>query len=115
MGWAIIGIGFIVWFALVLLFTPRIDYHVTAPLRPDSDDFLRVVQSGCQATMHLQNRVEVLTNGAQFYPAMRDAIQAAQESINLEAYILQPGTAADMLIDAITCLRTCGVAAANRC
>ena len=101
MGWTLIGIGFIVWLALVLLFTPRIDYHVTAPLRPDSDDFLRVVKSGCQATMHLQNRVEVLTNGAQFYPAMRDAIQAAQASINLEAYILQPGTAADMLIDAI--------------
>ena len=100
-GWAIIGIGFIVWFALVLLFTPRIDYHVTAPLRPDSDDFLRVVQAGCQATMHLQNRVEVLTNGAQFYPAMRDAIATAENSINLEAYIMQPGDAADMLIDAM--------------
>jgi cardiolipin synthase len=100
-GWTIIGIGFIVWFAIVLLFTPRIDYHVTAPLRPDSDDFLRVLQSGCQAAMHPQNRVEVLTNGAQFYPAMRDAIRAAQESVNLEAYILQPGSAADMLIDAM--------------
>ena len=109
MGWTLIGIGFIVWFALVFLFTPRIDYHVTAPLRPDSDDFLRVVQSGCQATMHVQNRVEVLTNGAQFYPAMRDAIQAAQESINLEAYILQPGAAADMLIDAMADRARAGV------
>jgi cardiolipin synthase len=100
-GWTIIGIGFIVWFALVLLFTPRIDYHVTAPLRPDSDDFLRVVQAGCQATMHPGNCVQVLTNGTQFYPAMRDAIRAAQESVNLEAYILQPGAAADMLIEAM--------------
>ena len=33
MGWTLIGIGFIVWFALVLLFTPRIDYHVSTPLR----------------------------------------------------------------------------------
>jgi cardiolipin synthase len=109
MGWTIIGIGFIVWFALVLLFTPRIDYHVTAPLRPDSDDFLRVVQSGCQATMHRGNRVAVLTNGTQFYPAMRDAILAAQESVNLEAYILQPGAAADMLIDALVARARAGV------
>ena len=101
MGWTIIGIGFIVWLALVILFTPRIDYHVTAPLRPDSDDFLRVVQSGCQASMHANNQVEVLTNGTQFYPAMRDAIRAAENSVNLEAYIMQPGAAADMLIDAM--------------
>jgi len=99
--WTIIVIGFIAWLALVILFTPRIDYHVTAPLRPDSDDFLRVVQSGCQASMHAHNQVEVLTNGAQFYPAMRDAIRAAENSINLEAYIMQPGDAADMLIDAM--------------
>jgi len=99
--WTIIGIGFIVWLALVILFTPRIDYHVTAPLRPDSDDFLRVVQSGCQASMHANNQVEVLTNGTQFYPAMRDAIRAAEHSVNLEAYIMQPGDAADMLIDAM--------------
>ena len=101
MGWAIIGIGFVVWLALVILFTPRIDYHVTAPLRPDSDDFLRVVQSGCQASMHAHNRVEVLTNGGQFYPAMREAIAAAENSVNLEAYIMQPGAAADLLIDAM--------------
>src|SRR5688572_12799511 len=101
MAWTIIGIGFVLWFALVLLFTPRIDYHVTTPLRPDSDDFLRVVHSACQASGHPYNRVQVLTNGAQFYPDMRDAILAAQASVNLEAYIMQPGSAADMLIDAM--------------
>ena len=51
----------------------------------------------------------MLTNGAQFYPAMRDAIRAAQESINLEAYILQPGDAADMLIDAMVDRARAGV------
>ncbi len=101
MGWTIIGLAFIIWFVLVLLFTPRIDYHVTAPLRPDSDDFLHVIQSTCQAAIHRHNRVEIFTNGAQFYPAMRDAIRAAQASVNLEAYIFQPGEAADMLVDAM--------------
>jgi cardiolipin synthase len=99
--WTIVGFAFITWFVLVLLFTPRIDYHVTTPLRPDSDDFRHVIQSTCQAAIHFHNRVEILTNGAQFYPAMRDAIRAAQSSVNLEAYIFQPGQAAEMVIDAI--------------
>ena len=99
--WTAIGAGFVAWLVLVLLFTPRIDYRVTVPLRPDSDDFVRVIQSTCQAAIHYQNKVEIFTNGAQFYPAMRDAIRAAQVSINLEAYILQPGDAADMLLEAM--------------
>src|SRR5687768_2871367 len=99
--WTYIGLAFVSWLVLVLLFTPRIDYRVTAPLRPDSDDFVRVVQSVCQAPIHHENRVEIFTNGAQFYPAMRDAIRAAEVSINLEAYIFQPGDAADMLVEAM--------------
>jgi phosphatidylserine/phosphatidylglycerophosphate/cardiolipin synthase-like enzyme len=101
MGWAIIGLAFVVWLVLVIFFTPRIDYHVTTPLRPDSDDYLRVIQASCQAAVFPGNRVEIFTNGAQFYPAMRDAISAAEASINLEAYILQPGEASDMLGNAM--------------
>src|SRR5688572_10110720 len=96
-----LGLGFITWLTLVILFTPRIDYRVTVPLRPDSDEFVHVMQSTCQAAIHHRNRVEIFTNGAQFYPAMRDAIRAAEVSINLEAYIFQPGDAADMLTEAM--------------
>ena len=99
--WTIFGLGFIAWLVLVLFFTPRIDYHVTVPLRPDSDEFVHVIQSACQAAIHHHNQVEIFTNGAQFYPAMRDAIRSARTSINLEAYIFQPGDAADMLADAM--------------
>jgi cardiolipin synthase A/B len=101
MFWTLLGIAFVVWLTMVILFTPRIDYHVTMPLRPDSDDFLHVVQSTCQAAVHHQNRVYVFTNGAAFYPAMRDAILAAHTSINLEAYIFSSGDVATMLIDAM--------------
>jgi cardiolipin synthase A/B len=101
MGWAVIGLVFVVWLVLVIFFTPRIDYHVTTPLRPDGDDFLQIIQSMCQTSIHRNNSVDVLTNGPQFYPAMRDAIRQAEASVNLEAYIFQPGEVADMLIDAI--------------
>jgi cardiolipin synthase len=99
--WTVIGVAFIAWLVLVLLFTPRIDYHLTAPLRPDSGDFLHVIQSTCQAAIHHHNKAEIFTNGAQFYPAMRDAIRGARSSVNFEAYIFQPGKAADMLIEAM--------------
>src|SRR5262245_35715070 len=101
MAWAIIGFGFIVWLVLVLFFTPRIDYKVSHPTRPDSDEFLHVLQSTCQAAMHFGNKVEILTNGAQFYPAMRDAILAAESSVNMEAYIFEKGEAAKMLVEAM--------------
>lgn len=100
--WTLLGVAFVVWFVLVLLFTPRIDYHVTIPLRPDSDEFLHVLQSSCQATMHRGNRGTILTNGTQFYPAMRDAIRRAQASVNLEAYIFRAGEVADLLIEAMS-------------
>src|SRR5688500_14350554 len=86
MGWTVIGLIFVVWLVLVIFFTPRIDYHVTTPLRPDGDDFLHIIQSMCQTAIHRGNAVDVLTNGPQFYPAMRDAIRQAETSVNLEAY-----------------------------
>ena len=97
------------WFVLVLFFTPRVDYRVSTPIRPDSEHFLHVIQASCQASLHHRNRVEILTDGTQFYPAMRDAILQATTSINLEAYIFHPGRAADMLIDAMVARARDGV------
>ena len=99
--WTGLSLAFLLWFLLVVLFTPRIDYRLTAPLRLDSPDFLRVIQATCQAAVHGRNTVEILTNGSSFYPAMRDAIRQAEASINLEAYIFIPGTAAGMLIESL--------------
>ena len=107
--WQFVALAFIAWFVLVLLFTPRIDYQVTVPLRPDSDEFVYVLQAACQAAIHHDNRVDIFTNGAQFYPAMRDAILSADMSVNLEAYIFQPGEAADMLVDAMIARAEAGV------
>jgi cardiolipin synthase A/B len=107
--WTIIGLGFIIWFVLVLFFTPRIDYKVSHPTRPDSGEFLHVLQATCQAAIHVDNKVEILTNGAQFYPAMRDAILAAESSVNMETYIFKKGEAAKMLVDAMVDRARAGV------
>ena len=106
---ALLALAFLVWLLFVILFTPRIDYQISTPLRPDSDEFRQVIQATCQAAVHHHNQVEILTNGAQFYPAMRKAILQAQATVNLEAYIFEPGEAADILIDAMVARARHGV------
>jgi cardiolipin synthase A/B len=96
------GALFLVWLVLVFLFTPGINYHLARRTSVHADDFLYTLQSACQTALHHGNRVTVLTNGAQFYPAMLDAIRSATRSINMECYIFQPGKIADQFIEALS-------------
>ena len=96
----VVGLAFLVWFVLVFLFTPRIDYHLTGPLT-DEAQLVRVLREECQARLHAGNAVTVLTNGTQFYPAMLAAIRQAHHCINVEAYIFEPGRIADEIVTAL--------------
>ena len=87
----IIGGVFIAWLILVVLFTPHIPYHVEAPIDPRSDHFIHVLESTCNTMLDRNNKIEILTNGTTFYPAMLDAIRGATETINLECYIFKKG------------------------
>jgi cardiolipin synthase len=98
----IAGVAFLVWFVLVVLFTPAINYHLSRRTSVRDEGFLYTIQSTCQAALHHHNRVEVFTNGPCFYPAMLDAIRKAEHSINMEAYIFQPGTITDQFVDALS-------------
>jgi len=98
----IAGLAFLVWLILVSLFTPGINYHLSRRTSVRDDGFLYTIQSTCQAALHHHNRIEILTDAASFYPAMLDAIRAATRSINMEAYIFQPGEIADQFVDALS-------------
>ncbi len=97
----IIGGAFIAWLIVVTLFTPGIPYHVETRVDVCSEHFVRVLESTCHARLEPGNRVEILTDGTAFYPAMLDAIKGARETINMECYIFRPGTIADRFIDAL--------------
>ena len=99
---ALAGGIFITWLVLVFLFTPAINYHLSRRTSVHAEDFLYTIQSTCQAALHHGNKVEILTNGAEFYPAMLEAIRAATRSVNMECYIFQPGRIADEFIDALS-------------
>ncbi|MEX2270096.1 MAG: phospholipase D-like domain-containing protein [Vicinamibacterales bacterium] len=98
---ALAGGLFLAWLILVFLFTPGIRYHLRARVPLDGEAFPRTLEATCQAAVHPGNRVEVLTNGAAFYPAMLDAIRGAGRSVNLECYIFQPGVIATRFMDAL--------------
>ena len=100
LAWA--GGIFLAWLVLVFLFTPGINYHLSRRTSVHADDFLYTIQSTCQAALHHGNKVEIFTNGPEFYPAMLEAIRAATRSVNLECYIFQPGEVADAFIDALS-------------
>lgn len=96
------GALFLVWLVLVFLFAPGINYHLARRTSVHDDNFLYTLQSTCQAALHHGNRVDIFTNGVEFYPAMLAAIRSATRSINLECYIFQPGEIADQFIEALS-------------
>ena len=97
----IIGGVFLAWFVLALLFTPHIPYHIEAEVDARSDHFVHVLESTMQAHVEPDNRVDILTNGDQFYPAMLDAIRNARETITMECYIFKKGGIGDQFIEAL--------------
>jgi cardiolipin synthase A/B len=106
---AIVGGLVIAWLLLVVLFRPRIDYHVRTPLAADSHEFLYTVQSLSETALHHGNRVSILTNGEMFYPAMLEAIRTARSSVNLECYIFHPGDMVGAFIEALAARARDGV------
>jgi cardiolipin synthase len=54
------------------------------------------------SSLHEATRIEVLTNGENFYEAQLAAIRQAKRSINLEAYIFQKGVVTRRFVDAMT-------------
>jgi cardiolipin synthase len=98
----IVGGAFLAWLIVATLFTPHVPYHIEADIDATSDHFIHVLESTCQTHLEAGNRVEILTNGDQFYPAMLDAIRAARETINMECYIFKKGEIGETFIEALS-------------
>lgn len=67
----------------------------------DTDPFLPLLGSLVDAAINRTGRLEVLTNGSAFYPAILDAFRSAQRSISLEAYVFQKGEIARQYVDVL--------------
>jgi cardiolipin synthase len=98
-----IAIAFLLLMLFLALFEPGLRFKIgSAPSVPlESEDFLRMLAALTNATIHNNNRVDVLTNGEIFYEAELEAIRAAKHNINIEAYIFQKGRVAGRFIEAL--------------
>ena len=70
-------------------FSPR--YGLDHEFTVDSDEFLPTIEGATGVPFTGGNRVEILNNGDEFYPAMLQAISEARFSITIEAYIYWAG------------------------
>ena len=75
--------------------------EVSAPPAPGSPAFVRLVEALTQAPQRGGNRVTILRNGHEIFPAMLEEIKLATQSVSLSAYIWWAGKAASDLADAL--------------
>ena len=108
-GLATVGAGFLGWVTLAALFTPRQRFHLRAALDPKSDELLKFLEATAPSQVYRGNHVEVMADGAEFYRSMVDAIGSAERTINLEAFVMNPGSVADSFIDALVGRARAGV------
>ncbi|HEV2825550.1 MAG TPA: cardiolipin synthase B, partial [Actinomycetota bacterium] len=84
-------------------------YHRTAgkgfeledPPAPGTPDFARMVEALTTAPLRQGNRVTVLRNGDEIFPAMLEAIRSAERTINFATYVYWTGSIAPEFAEAL--------------
>lgn len=101
---ALIAIAFLSLVIFLALFEPTLPYKITRAPRGSlkSDQFQCVLEAISDAHIGKHTKVEVFTNGENFYPAELAAIRQATHSVHLEAYIFQRGRVTREFVDALT-------------
>lgn len=67
---------------------------------PGTPEFARLVEALTGAPLRHGNRVQILRNGVQTFPAMLEAISSAEETIDFSSYIYWPGAITTQFSDA---------------
>jgi cardiolipin synthase A/B len=76
-------------------------YDLPDPPVPGSAAFDRLLEAVTGAAVRPGNRVRVLRNGCQTFPAMLDAIASAQSTVDLSSYIYWPGEITSRFTEAL--------------
>jgi cardiolipin synthase len=76
-------------------------YEVKNPPAPGTPDFARMVEALTVAPLRQGNRVTVLRNGCEIFPAMLEAIRAAEQTINFATYVYWTGSIAPEFAEAL--------------
>jgi cardiolipin synthase len=100
---ALIALVFQTGFLVLALMKPGLPYRVSRSpaVRLDDPRFVQTLQALTGGHLHHYSKLEVLTNGEQFYEAELAAIAAAKQTINLEAYIFAKGELTQRFVKAM--------------
>ncbi len=104
MGAGVFGLGLAALYAFKAAKFRRVaakTIDISSPPPPGSRGFVRLVEALTQAPQRGGNRVAILRNGHEIFPAMLDGIRSATESISFSAYIWWAGKAASDIADAL--------------
>jgi cardiolipin synthase len=84
-------------------------YQLQDPPTPGTADFARLVEALTVAPLRQGNRVTVLRNGREIFPAMLEAIQHAKETVNFATYVYWTGSIAPQFAEALAERAAAGV------
>jgi len=84
-------------------------YGLESSLSVDSPEFLASVAGDCGVSIVAGNRLSLLNNGDEFYPAMLQAISGACKTVTIEAYIYWKGEIGLRFANALAAKRREGV------
>jgi cardiolipin synthase len=101
--WTLMVIGVIaivgVLGALFLPDWPSHDFTAGFEADPGSDSFVEWTSTYLNSPIYQGGKVDLLQNGAAFFPVMLEAIRKAEDSVNFEAYIFEPDEIGRQFID----------------
>lgn len=101
---AVISMLAIISWVLIDLFGPIPKYQLNNPPSADlnSREYLQQLEALAASRVEPHTHIEALPNGVNFYEAEINAIKAARQSVNWEAYIFAKGEIAKRIVDALT-------------
>jgi len=108
-GWAV-GLACVGFF--FYLVSPREHipvYGLESSVAVNSPEFLANVAGACGVPVVPGNKLSVLNNGDEFYPAMLQAISSARKTVTMEAYIYWKGEIGLRFANALAAKRRAGV------
>jgi cardiolipin synthase A/B len=108
-GWAI-GTGLMAVVSYLITpseFPPR--YGLDHAFSVDDEEFLPTMAGATGVPFFPGNRIDILNNGDEFYPAMLDTIDRAEASITIEAYIYWAGQIGHRFAEALAAKARAGI------
>lgn len=94
-------VGIILMFCLFFIRRHTIPYHFEHTFAVHDPEFIGSALALADPNLVSGNKIDILQNGDAYFPAMLDAIRAAQETINFEAFIFYSDSVGFQFRDAL--------------